>query len=281
MVIRRQADARTFEPIATSDRMLAAIGRLVRDTRRAIGWSQAELGHRAGLSQAAVSLVERNALPDLTFRSAGRLLDALGVRVALAGEQPPLRDRERQRDAAHARCVAHVRARLERSGWFVATEVEIGDGRGRGWIDLLAFHPVERVLLVIEIKTELDDLGAIERTLGRYERGAWAAARGLGWRPTASTGCLLLLHTRAVEAALGFNRLAIDQGFSVRASRLAELVEEPSAVPVRGARALALVDPLSRRAQWLRPSRIDGRRSPAPYLDYADFMHRTRMPRAR
>ena len=33
-------------------------------------------------------------------------------------------------------------------------------------------------------------------------------------------------------------------------------------------RNLALIDPRSKRRQWLRPSRVDGRRSAAPYADY-------------
>ncbi len=47
----------------------------------------------------------------------------------------------------------------------------------------MAFDPRTRTLAVIEIKTQLDDLGQIERTLAWYEREAWAAARRLGWRP--------------------------------------------------------------------------------------------------
>jgi transcriptional regulator with XRE-family HTH domain len=262
--------------VAASARMLATLARLIGDARRSIGWSQAEVAHRAGVSQATVSLVERNILPDLTFRTAGLLLDALGARVRFVGDLPPLGDRERQRDPAHARCVAHIRRHLERAGWHVRTEVESGDGRGRGWIDIIAFHPAERVLLVIEVKTQIDDVGGIERTLARYERGAWTAARSYGWRPRSELGCLLLLSTESVEAALRFNRDSIDQTYAIRAERLSELIANPKDPPPRGARGLALVDPGSRRQRWLRPARIDGRRSAAPYLDYADFIRSAR-----
>jgi transcriptional regulator with XRE-family HTH domain len=254
--------------------MLAALARLIRDARRSIGWSQAELARRAGISQSTVSLVERESLPDLTFRTAGLLLDALGITVRFVGDLPPLADRERQRDPGHARCVAHIRRHLEGAGWHVRTEVEIGDGRGRGWIDILAFHPHERLLLVIEVNTQLDDVGGIERTLARYERGAWSAARSLGWRPRAVVGGLILLATESVEAGLRFNRDSIDQTYKLRADQLSALVLHPESTPPRGARALALIEPGSRREPWLRPARIDGRRSAAPYLDYADFMRR-------
>jgi hypothetical protein len=47
--------------------------------------------------------------------------------------------------------------------------------------------------------------------------------------------------------------------------------------PVRLAsspRGLALVDPTSRRRDWLLPTRSDGRRSSLPYRDYADAARR-------
>lgn len=58
------------------------------------------------------------------------------------------------------RDVDYVARRLDQAGWLVATEVEVGDARWRGFVDLLAFHPVERLLLIIEVKIELDDISA-------------------------------------------------------------------------------------------------------------------------
>jgi len=92
---------------------------------------------------------------------------------------------------------AHAVRRLRSSDSATASEVEVGGDRSRGWIDVLAFHPETGTLLVIELKTEIHDLGQIERSLGRYKREAFAAARRLGWRPKRATGCLLLLASRA------------------------------------------------------------------------------------
>jgi hypothetical protein len=153
----------------------------------------------------------------------------------------------------------------------VATEFEIGGDRSRGWIDVLAYHPLTGWLLVIEIKTEIHDMGAIERSLGWYEREAMVAALRLGWRPRRSLGCLLLLATVANDGRVSDNREPIADGFPVRARELAGLVDGEGGPPRRG-RAIAMIDPLSRRAVWLRPLRLDGRRQPAPYADYADFM---------
>ena len=44
--------------------------------------------------------------------------------------------------------------------------------------------------------------------------------------------------------------------------------------PATTGRGLALIDPSSRRADWLIPTSLDGRRSPAAYRDYADAARR-------
>ena len=170
----------------------------------------------------------------------------------------------------------HVARRLEHAGWQVASEVEVGGDRSRGWIDLLAFQPATGLLLVIELKTEIHDLGQIDRALGWYVREAWAAARRSGWRPSVVTGCLLLLMTQQNDGAVAFNRDALRRLFPIRAAALAGLVDGDKAVPARNTRALAMVDPRSKRRTWLRPTRDDGRRALAPYADYADFMRVTR-----
>ena len=248
-----------------------AIGISVADLRETLGWTQAELGRRAHVSQSFVSRVEHALLTNLTFVDATRLLAAMGARLTVGVSAPFLADRELQRDLAHARCATYVAARLERDGWLTATEVEVGGDRSRGWIDVLAYNPDHRMMLVIEIKTEIRDLGAIERTLGWYEREAWAAVQRLGWRPSKAVGCLLFLATEMNEARIGDNLGAFSAGFPIRATELQRIMAN-GMPPPRGARAMALIDPRSRRQNWLRPSRLHGRPTPAPYVDYADFM---------
>lgn len=249
---------------------IETIARAVFELRTSLGWTQAELGQRAGVSQPLVSAVESGRLGDLTFSTAVRLLDAMGARLTIAVDPPYLGARRFQLDAAHARCIGHVARRLEAVGWKVAREVEVGGDRSRGWIDVLAFHPATGLVLVIEVKTELHDLGQIERTLGWYEREAWAAARRQAWRPRRVVGTLLLLATEANDERIASNRDTLSTGFPIRAAALTTCLSTGVA-PDRG-RSLALIDPRSKRRQWLRPARVDGRRSRSPYVDYADFM---------
>lgn len=249
------------------------VGMMVRDLRVALGWSQRDLAVKAGVSQPWVSSVERGRSRDVTMATIEKLLGAMGARLLLDVSAPFLSE-SRQRDPVHAQCTSHVSRRLNRTGWRVATEVEIGGDRSRGWIDVVAWHPETGLLLVIEIKTELRDLGAIERSLNWYEREAWAAARRQGWRPRRVLGCLLLLSTDAVDRRIRENRDALDRMFSIRSRLLSDVVAQGGAdlEMARGNRGLALLDPRSRRRVWLRPSRLDGRRSGAPYSDYIDFL---------
>jgi transcriptional regulator with XRE-family HTH domain len=246
------------------------VGSAISSIREAIGWTQAELGDRVRQTQGWVSRVENGRIDDLTFASAERLLGALGARLVVSVDAPYLGDRQRQREPAHSRMSAHVGARLVRAGWQVASEIEVGGDRSRGWIDMLAYHPASGLLLVIELKTEVHDLGAIQRTLGWYEREAWQSARRLGWRPRQVIGCLLLLASEANDLRCVANRDVFDMAFAGRARELDSIVGGDG--PGIARRFVAMVDPRSRRRIWLRSLRIDGRRVRAPYVDYADFM---------
>lgn len=247
--------------------ILAFLADMVRGTRIKLGWTQRELSRRSGVPQSQISQLERRRIADLRLTDIERMLGALGVRYRLILD-PPIVEHRLQADLVHARCMAHVERRLVAAGWEVAREVEIGIDRSRGWIDLLAWHRQNGLLLVIEIKSEIHDVGAIERTMNWYQREARAAARRLGWRPTHIGSALLVLQSEASDRSIGLNREVLAAAFPGRAEALARLVAGEGELDTN--RYLAMIDPRSRRARWLRRSRADGRRSSAPYVDYID-----------
>ena len=259
-----------------------AVGQVLGDARRIIGWSQRELARRSSVSQSAVSRLERGRPCGLELEALDRIASALGGTLRVGFDAPFLADRARQLDSVHARCIAHVATRLRRLGWELATEVEIDGRYGPGWIDVLAFHELSGVMLVVEIKTEIRDIGRIQRTLGWYEHRAWLAARQRGWRVRRSHAALLLLATDVVDARLRENRAIVDVAFPGRAADLVAIANDPGPAAV-GPPSIAMIDPLSRRDDWLRPTRLDGRRVRAPYEDYAGaarrMMSRARPPR--
>jgi transcriptional regulator with XRE-family HTH domain len=245
----------------------------MRETRLALGWSQQKLADRSGISRQMVGLVESGEA-NVTIAVAAALCDALGLRVDLGLHAPFLADRRRQREPAHGSCSAYFQRRLVSFEWLVRREVEISHGRSHGWIDLLAYDPRTRRLLVIEVKTEIEDLGKIERTLAWYERESWALARGFGWRPVGATRVLALLATDANDRRLIDNRDVVRASFPIAADALHEVIVDGRLAPAGS--ALALIDPRRRRRDWLIRPRVDGRRSAAPYADYADFIRTIR-----
>ncbi len=263
--------------VASARAQAQALGSTLTGIRLAIRWSQRELSRRSGVPQSIISRIEAARMDRLSLTTVAALVEAMGGRLRIEVDAPHVGDRRRQADPAHARMSGHVARRLEGLGWRVASEVEVGGDRSRGWIDLLAFHPETRLLLVIELKTELHDLGAIDRSLGWYQRSAWAASRRLGWRPASVAGCLLLLMTRQNDADVRFNRESLGRLFPGRAQDLSACLDGRQPGLGISGRALAMIDPRSKRRAWIRPTADDGRRAPAPYLDYADFMRAAAM----
>jgi transcriptional regulator with XRE-family HTH domain len=253
--------------------LLQQLAATVLAARLARRWTQRDLARAARVSQSMIVRVEHGDLDDIKVRTLVRIVAALDIQVdvrLLAPYAPPAPIRDR----AHSRCIAYVARRLEVAGFVVATEVEVGGARWRGFVDVLGWHPVEHVLLVIEVKTEIVDVGELERQLGSYERAAWQAARARGWRPRALTAMLLVLATRENDRRLSAERAYFEGGFSLRARDLNGLLERPSRPPPRGVRGLAMIDPASRRRAWLAPAWIDGRRTPARYASRADALAR-------
>jgi transcriptional regulator with XRE-family HTH domain len=239
---------------------------IVRTARMACAMTQRELSRRSGVSQSRISRIENLRTHDIALSEIDALLVALGVRYWLGTEAP--RVTRSSRDLVHGWCAAYVTRRLVAAGWLVEREVEIGGDRWKGWIDVLAFHPATDVLLVIEVKTEIVDLGEIERTLNWYQRQAPVAARRFGWVAREVASSLLVLDTAANERLFSSNRDLLRLGFPGRARQLLGVVRTGTLAD--SGRCLALIDPRSRGSAWLRATGSDGRRSPTPYADYID-----------
>lgn len=242
-----------------------------RAVRISLDLTQEQVASRAGVSRAHYAKVEVGRVsPSLILVE--RIADALGLRLNLAVQPPIIHGEPVSRDIVHARCSAYVGRRLRGAGWRVAREVLIEAGRHRGWIDLLAFDPRSGTLLVIECKTRLDDIGGTERQIAWYERAAWDVARDHGWQVRRVVAVLIVLASDEVEAVVKAHRGLLAAAFPARAFDVLQVVADGAARCDR--RALAMVDPRSRRRDWLIRTRVDGRRSPSPYVGYAQAARR-------
>ena len=260
--------------------LLTVSGITVKEARTAFGWTQRELAQRARTSQAAVWRTETGT-GSVDLATLGRIVDAMGARVAFTIDVPRLADHRRQHDAGHARCVGFVRHRLEHAGWQVRQEVEIDGGHAHGWIDLLAFHDSSRAACLLEVKTDLVDVGELERRVGWYRRQAWNGARRIGWRPKSISCAVLLLDTWTIARRLRDNAAIMNNAFPLRADALLAWLSDPAGNTTPSSMGLGMVDPVSRRRAWLQRSVLDGRRRAARYAGYADFMRRLEALRRR
>lgn len=261
-------------PLA-SQALAVRLGELVRDARRLAGWTQAELAHRAATTQSAISRLERGISSPLDVLVVDRVLTALGFSASLDIDGRHLADRRRQREPVHARMNGFLASSLERRGFRTALEVQVGDPSPRGWIDLLAFRPLDRALIVDETKGDLPDVGAFQRSLAFYERNARAAANRLGWSPTRVVVLGAMLDSATIAARLGENRQLIGRAFPSPVDRLLAWIDDPRA-PAPFGWTLATCDPASRSVAWLRPPMLGTRRQPVAYADYADAATRLR-----
>jgi transcriptional regulator with XRE-family HTH domain len=250
---------------AAAPRILQDIGRTIHDVRVRLGWSQRELARRSGVSQARISRIERGTLQDLRIGVIDRLFVALGVRYWVGTESPHII--RAPADQVHASCSAYTARRLLAHGLLVEREVEVGGDRSRGWIDLLAFQPHSRTLFVVEVKTEIHDIGAIERSLNWYQRESLRVVRRFGWHPGRVLSVLLVLDSRVNDHRIGLAPDVFRTAFPGRAKELRAILDGSG---VGEGRFIAMIDPRSRRSVWLRATRSDGRRSAASYVDYID-----------
>ncbi|HEV8403410.1 MAG TPA: helix-turn-helix transcriptional regulator [Candidatus Limnocylindrales bacterium] len=243
---------------------------LCRTGRARLHVTQRRLAAQVGVSRGYIANIEiGRANPCLALIE--RIALALDLDIELVVRTPVILGGW-QRDLVHARCSGYADRRLRATGWQTAREVEIVSGRSHGWIDLLAFDEATGILLVVEIKTRLDDVGAIERQMAWYERSAFRVARELGWEPRRVVGWLLVLASVEVDDSMRANREVMDRAFPVRAPEMTAMIDTPR--DARPGRGIALIDPASRRRNWLIRTRADGRRTKAPYQGYADAVRR-------
>lgn len=172
-------------------------GAAIRAARVRRRWRQEDLAAAAGVSRATTSRIERGLVDEIAIGIMRRVAAALEIRVELL---PRSRsgDLDRLVNGRHAALAeAVVRWFASFPGWTVRPEVSFAHFGERGVIDLLAWHAATRTLLVIELKTDIVDVGELIATLGRKVRLAPVAAAPLGWEPRTVASGLVVADSTA------------------------------------------------------------------------------------
>jgi hypothetical protein len=105
-------------------------------------------------------------------------------------------------DERHASLVDQAVRRLSSLGWDCRVEHTFAVYGERGSIDILAWLPNTRALLVIEVKTVIVDLQDLLSTLDRKRRLAIGLARELGWKPLLIGTLIVLPEERHARQAI-------------------------------------------------------------------------------
>lgn len=205
------------------------IGLRIRAVRHRLGWRQSDVATRAAVSQDTVSRVERGQLGALQLRTIRAVCRALEIELA---QEVRWRggDLDRLADEGHATLVAAVCRLLERAGWVVQPEVSFSVYGERGSIDVLAWHPGARMLLVVEVKTSLV---SVEETLRRHDvkvRLASAIARDrLGWAAAGVSRLLVLPDDSTSRRRVGRHAAVLDRVYAVRGRAATAWLRDPIA----------------------------------------------------
>lgn len=167
------------------------VGRAFRHVRLRLRWRQVDVARRAGISQGTYSSIERGHLDSVSLRTLRRVAQGLEIRLSI---EPRWRGGELARlvSARHAAMAERTTRWLRGLGWEVRPEVSFSHFGERGVVDLVARHPGSGAVLLIELKTELLDIGDLLATMDRRLRLAGVIASSCGWTH-ASVGAIVIV----------------------------------------------------------------------------------------
>lgn len=203
-------------------------GRLIAAVRVHLGMRQVDLALAAGVDQKVVSLLERGQLKRVSVEKFRRVCAALGIEPVL-----DLRWRgglaDRLIDRSHARIVEAVIAELRRHGWEVVAEFSFNEYGDRGSVDVLAWHPPLRALMIIEVKTRITDMQAMLTSLSKKVRVVpTVTARDRGWERRVLGHVVVLLDTRANRSTVASHQATFDATFPRRTREVRAWLRSPT-----------------------------------------------------
>jgi len=207
------------------------VGARVRAVRLRLGWRQEDVADKANVSRYTVLRVEHGRFDSLEVSTIRAVLRVLEIDLDLVARWHG-GDIDRLVDEGHALLAGAVTAVLIADGWLVQPEVSFSVYGERGSIDLLAWHPATRTLLVIEIKTSLNN---VEETLRRQDAKVRLAARvaheRFGWEARATASLLAMPDTTTSRRRVERHSRVLGQVFTVRGRDVRAWLKAPSGTP--------------------------------------------------
>jgi transcriptional regulator with XRE-family HTH domain len=204
------------------------LGSIIRTARMRKGWRQEDLAKAVHVSRATVSRVERGHFGTLPLDTTRAICAALDIRLDL---QPRWRggDLDRMLSLRHSTLHESVTRAIATSfpDWLVAPEVSFSIYGERGVIDLLLWHPGRRALLVIELKTDIVDVGEMLGTLDKKRRLAWKIAEERGWSPSTVSAWIVVAGSRTNERRISEFRAMLRSAYPTGGRQMRAWLKDP------------------------------------------------------
>lgn len=243
------------------------VGQALRALRRSRKLRQVDVARAARLSQSTVSAIECGRWGTLTVDALRQVFEAVGADfvciVRYRGAEI-----DRLLDARHADVSIAVAALLRQHGWIVLSEVSFNQFGDRGSVDLLAWHPGTRTLLVVEVKSEI---ASAEETLRRLDvkarLGPELAKERFGVRPARVVRLLALSDRTANRDRVARLDGLFGSTFPLRGRALRLWLRQPGPVPAGVPGGLLFVDVprnTSRDGVTVGPKRVRRPRETSP-----------------
>lgn len=203
------------------------MGQAIRAVRIRRGWRQEDLARSAGLHRSAISRIERGHVGTLTVDTLRRIGSALEIRIEVTprwrgGELDRLLN---ARHSAFHEVIARRFAKL--AGWLHEPEVSFSIFGERGVIDILAYHPGRRALLIIELKTELVDVQEMVGSMDRRRRLARRIAAGRGWAVTTVSTWVFAADTTTNRRRVAAHKAFLGSAFPHDGPTLSRWLADP------------------------------------------------------
>ena len=182
----------------------ARFGSAVRAVRLKRGWRQRDLAERADISTSTISRIERGHPGTLSLDTIRAVSSALDIRVELTARWRA-GDLDRLVNAKHSALHDLVAEMFhdELPAWILAPEVSFAVYGERGVIDIVAWHPGRRALLIIELKTDISDVNELVGTFDRKRRlGRQVVQSERGWDPLTVSGWVIVAPGRTNRARI-------------------------------------------------------------------------------
>ena len=220
-----------YRPVSESkeDRWMddGQIGRLLRAVRLRRNLRQVDVARQVGVHQGVISDLELGRLQSVGLATARRVARVLDVRLVVnafwhGGEGDRLLDR------AHATLVEHVISALRAADWQVMPEFTFNVFGDRVSSTSSPWHPMERILLIVEVKSILTDLQNLLAALSRKPRVVpRAAGEQLGWRPRHVAVLVVAAGTHGNRAIVARHASTFDSALPSRSAGRADVASTP------------------------------------------------------